>query len=66
MTTSPRESLTPPCWRIARMEPTKCWFVPMRPVTPFMMMPMERSFIGGWTKETPESDGWRDGHTWAR
>ena len=29
----------PPCSRIARIERTRCWLVPMRPVTPFMMMP---------------------------
>jgi hypothetical protein len=24
---------------MARIERIKCWFMPMRPVTPFMMMP---------------------------
>ena len=32
-------SATPPCARIAQIERIRCWFVPMRPVTPFMMMP---------------------------
>src|SRR3954464_14168516 len=39
MTRLPSESTTPPCCRIARMERIRCWFVPMRPVTPFMIMP---------------------------
>ena len=30
----------PPWERMARMERIRCWFVPMRPVTPFMMMPL--------------------------
>ena len=33
---------TPPCSRIARIERTRCWFVPMRPVTPFMAIPTTR------------------------
>ena len=33
------ETFTPPCFMIARMERTRCWLVPMRPVTPFRMMP---------------------------
>ena len=33
---------TPPCSRIARIERTRCWLSPMRPVTPFMMMPSLR------------------------
>src|SRR4051812_31584308 len=39
---SVRSSLTftPPCCMMARMDRIRCWFVPMRPVTPFMMMPM--------------------------
>ena len=35
----PPSSATPPCARIALIERTRCWLVPMRPVTPFMMMP---------------------------
>ena len=31
---------TPPRARMARIERTRCWLSPMRPVTPFMMMPM--------------------------
>ena len=43
MTRVPSASRTPPCLRISRIERTRCWLVPMRPVTPFMMMPMRRS-----------------------
>src|SRR4051812_21504608 len=32
-------SATPPCARMALIDRMRCWFVPMRPVTPFMMMP---------------------------
>src|SRR6266545_672418 len=39
MTRSPFLSATPPCARIATIERIRCWFIPMRPVTPFMMMP---------------------------
>src|SRR5262245_42414181 len=39
MTRSPFLSCTPPCARIATIERIRCWFMPMRPVTPFMMMP---------------------------
>ena len=45
MTMSPLASLTPPSARIARMERTRCWFVPIRPVTPCMMMPRRRVAI---------------------
>src|ERR1035437_1507455 len=34
-------SSTPPCRMMAQMERRRCWFSPMRPVTPFMMMPTE-------------------------
>src|ERR1700761_6792858 len=37
---------TPPCLMIASIERMRCWLVPMRPVTPFMMMPTLCSFIG--------------------
>jgi hypothetical protein len=30
---------TPPCLRIARIERTRCWVSPMRPVTPCVMTP---------------------------
>jgi len=39
ITRSPFLSATPPAARIATIERIKCWFMPMRPVTPFMMMP---------------------------
>ena len=39
ITRSPLASATPPSLRMATIERTRCWFVPMRPVTPFMMMP---------------------------
>src|SRR5205807_1935963 len=38
-------SAIPPWLRIARTERTRCWLSPMRPVTPFMMMPMRFSLI---------------------
>src|SRR5918999_2445664 len=38
----PSDRASPPCRRIARMERTMCWFVPIRPVTPFMTTPMVR------------------------
>ena len=43
MSRVPSASATPPCLRISRIERTRCWFVPMRPVTPCMMMPTRRS-----------------------
>src|SRR6266542_1001094 len=30
---------TPPCSRMATIDRTRCWLVPMRPVTPFMITP---------------------------
>src|SRR3954454_16954479 len=39
ITRSPLRSGTPPWARIATIERIRCWFIPMRPVTPFMMMP---------------------------
>src|SRR5712691_3035912 len=39
ITRSPFLSATPPCARMATIERIRCWFIPMRPVTPFMMMP---------------------------
>src|SRR6266705_3706221 len=39
ITRVPSASRTPPSSRIAMTERAKCWFVPIRPVTPFMMMP---------------------------
>src|SRR5437660_6858997 len=39
ITRSPFLRTRPPCARIAMIERIKCWFMPMRPVTPFIMMP---------------------------
>jgi hypothetical protein len=39
MMTSESPSFTPPWSMMALTERSRCWFVPMRPVTPFMMMP---------------------------
>src|SRR5688572_33183834 len=40
MVVSLGESATPPCLMMATMDRMRCWLVPMRPVTPFMMMPI--------------------------
>src|SRR3954454_1866245 len=40
MITSSSEILTPPCLMMATIERMRCWLVPMRPVTPFMMIPI--------------------------
>jgi hypothetical protein len=32
---------------MARIERTRCWWVPMRPVTPFMMMPTRWRCMAG-------------------
>src|SRR5581483_10594418 len=45
MTRSPFESVTPPWARMATIERATCWFVPMRPVTPFMTMPSRRTLM---------------------
>src|SRR5688500_13514474 len=42
ITRSPFGNATPPWLRMAMIERTRCWFSPMRPVTPFMMMPSVR------------------------
>ena len=42
ITRSPFGSATPPCSRMARIERTRCWLSPMRPVTPYMTMPSLR------------------------
>jgi hypothetical protein len=34
-------SLTPPWLMMAQIERRRCWFNPMRPVTPFMTIPTE-------------------------
>ena len=34
-------SATPPCCMMAYNDRRRCWFSPMRPVTPFMMTPTE-------------------------
>ena len=39
MTLSPFASATPPCARMAQMDRMRCWFMPMRPVTPCMIRP---------------------------
>src|SRR5438876_1911674 len=39
ITRVPSASSTPPSLRMAMTERARCWFVPMRPVTPFMMTP---------------------------
>src|SRR6266705_2271280 len=39
ITRVPSASRTPPSSRLAMTERAKCWFVPIRPVTPFMMTP---------------------------
>jgi hypothetical protein len=39
MMISPSLHLMPPSCRMATMERIRCWFVPIRPVTPFMMTP---------------------------
>ena len=38
-TRSPFDRTTPPCSRIATIERIRCWFVPIRPVTPCMIIP---------------------------
>src|ERR1700683_2774162 len=45
MMTSFALTRTPPCLMMASIERIRCWLVPMRPVTPFMMMPILCSFI---------------------
>ena len=44
---------TPPWRRISRIERTRCWFVPMRPVTPCMMMPMRFVVMRPWSRGSP-------------
>src|SRR5262249_32053853 len=50
---SPLDRLTPPWARIATMERIRCWFIPMRPVMPFMMMPRRfvAIMVSGWTRK---------------
>src|SRR6266705_4383762 len=45
ITRVPSASRTPPSLRIAMTERARCWFVPIRPVTPFMMTPSLCSVI---------------------
>src|SRR6266480_3456275 len=45
ITVSPLRNATPPCWRIATIERIRCWFMPMRPVTPFMITPRRSCVI---------------------
>ena len=42
----PGPTATPPCSRIARIERMRCWLVPMRPVTPFITIPIVRAPAG--------------------
>src|ERR1700694_3004188 len=50
ITRVPSASRTPPSLRIAITERARCWFVPMRPVTPFMTMPSLCSAIASYPK----------------
>src|SRR5579864_4676549 len=43
MMASLSEILTPPCAMISRIDRRRCWFTPMRPVTPFMTIPTDRT-----------------------
>src|SRR5689334_4515605 len=45
MIVSSEPTFTPPCFIISAIDLSKCWFVPMRPVTPFMIIPTLISFI---------------------
>ena len=47
MTRSPLAKRTPPCALMARMERIRCWWVPIRPVTPCITMPRVRVLIRG-------------------
>src|SRR5690606_19487787 len=46
MMVSSGPSFTPPCLMISTIERNRCWFVPIRPVTPFMIMPTVCCFMG--------------------
>src|SRR6266568_9049565 len=50
ITRVPSPSRTPPSLRIAMTERVRCWFVPMRPVTPFMMTPSLCSAMAAYSK----------------
>src|SRR5712691_6192039 len=45
ITRVPSARRTPPSLRMAMTERARCWFIPMRPVTPFMMTPSLSSVI---------------------
>src|SRR5438132_14253639 len=50
ITRVPSASSTPPSLRMAMTERARCWFVPMRPVTPFMMTPSLCSAMASYQK----------------
>src|SRR5260221_4936709 len=50
ITRGPSPSRPPPSLRIAMTERARCWFVPMRPVTPFMMTPSLCSAMATYSK----------------
>src|SRR3979490_644956 len=50
ITRVPSASSTPPSLRMAMTERARCWFVPMRPVTPFMMTPSLCSAMASYPK----------------
>src|SRR6266851_1482346 len=50
ITRVPSASSTPPSLRMAMTERARCWFVPMRPVTPFMMTPSLCSAMATYSK----------------
>src|SRR6266852_7790707 len=52
ITRVPSPSRTPPSLRIAMTERARCWFVPMRPVTPFMMTPSLCSAMASYPKSS--------------
>src|SRR5438445_3369283 len=58
---SPFGSGTPPWRRTATIERMRCWFNPIRPVTPFMMMPMVRTVI-----RTSPSEGFQVGSAYVQ
>src|SRR6266851_1338231 len=52
ITCVPSASRTPPSLRMAMTERARCWFVPMRPVTPFMMTPSLCSAMASYPKSS--------------
>ena len=51
ITLSPPASNTPPWARMAQIERIRCWFMPMRPVTPCITMPRVRVLMRGLRKD---------------